>query len=353
MTAATRLVLVFSGGGIRAMLFHLGVLRYLAERKSLEIVERISTVSGGSLLIGLMLVECGMRWPTSSEFLCSILPRLRNKLCERSLQWGAFRQLRPWKPQYLLSRANLLSLALQHEWGVTAGLCDLPIYPEWSINGTTAETGRRFRFKRDSVGDYSLGYAAPGKYPLASALAVSAAFPGGFGPLVFDASAFTWMKRDWNAPHGSERQVNLEHPILHLYDGGVYDNLGLEPFFDAGRCKTKIDNVRIILSDAGAPLPSKFGHKALNPWRLKHVADIMSEQSRALRVRSFMNYVREDSGRGAYIYIGIDIDHSRFVNGEHPAAFQTTLRRTTLMEFDGLENHGYYVASAALPDKKS
>jgi len=298
MKAEIKLALVLSGGGIRAMLFHLGVLKYLAERKSLEDIARISTVSGGSLLIGLMLNESGMRWPTSSEFLASLLPVLRSKLCARSLQWGAFRQLRPWQPQFLLSRANLLALALQREWGVTTSLDELPAHPEWSINGTTAETGRRFRFKRDSVGDYSLGYATPGAYPLASALAVSAAFPGGFGPLALDTSQFVWMKRDWDAPPESVTKVDIGYPMLHLYDGGVYDNLGLEPFFDAGKCAPKSDGLRIVLSDAGAPLPTSFGQRALNPWRLKRVADIMSEQSRALRVRSFMHYLGKDRDRG-------------------------------------------------------
>lgn len=348
MKSEKKLALVLSGGGIRAMLFHLGVLKYLAEQKSLESIARISTVSGGSLLIGLMLKESGMRWPTSSEFLDSVLPALRSDLCARSLQWGALRQLRPWQPQYLLSRANLLARALQREWGVTERLSELPEYPEWSINGTTAESGRRFRFKRDSVGDYSLGYASPGAYPLASALAVSAAFPGGFGPLALDTSQFVWMKRDWDAPPESVRKVDIGHPMLHLYDGGVYDNLGLEPFFDAGKCAPKSDGLRIVLSDAGAPLPTEFGQRALNPWRLKRVADIMSEQSRALRVRSFMHYLGKDRGRGAYIYIGMPAGNSGQVNGEHPAAFPTTLRRVNLTEFDGLANHGFAVASSEL-----
>jgi NTE family protein len=41
--------LALSGGGIRAAVFHLGVLRRLAEQEFLENVSQISTVSGGSL----------------------------------------------------------------------------------------------------------------------------------------------------------------------------------------------------------------------------------------------------------------------------------------------------------------
>ena len=204
---------------------------------------------------------------------------------------------------------------------------------------------------RDSIGDYSLGYATPGQYPLANALAVSAAFPGGFGPLALDTSKFAWMKRDWGAPAENAKEVSIGFPMLHLYDGGVYDNLGLEPFFDAGKCMAKVD-LRIVLSDAGAPLQTEFDKRALNPWRLKRVADIMSEQSRALRVRSFMNYLGKDSDYGAYIYIGFPAGQSGLVNGEQPAAFPTTLRRVHETEFDGLADHGYAVASSELSRQK-
>lgn len=75
------LALALSGGGIRAMAFHLGLLRKLAELHRFELVERISTVSGGSLLVGLIMNEAGLRWPTSQQFLTSVYPELRRKLC--------------------------------------------------------------------------------------------------------------------------------------------------------------------------------------------------------------------------------------------------------------------------------
>src|SRR5690242_2396041 len=102
--------LALSGGGIRAMVFHLGVMKHLAERGLLENVERISTVSGGSLLVGLLLQQNQMRWPTSKQFLERSFPALRESLCTRSLQWGAARQLlNPLNWRFLLSRANLLA----------------------------------------------------------------------------------------------------------------------------------------------------------------------------------------------------------------------------------------------------
>jgi NTE family protein len=340
------IALALSGGGIRAIVFHLGVLRLLAERRLLEHVRRISTVSGGSLLVGLMLQENGIRWPSSEQFLATMYPSLREKLCHRSLQWGAVRQLRkPSNLRFIFSRANLLALAIEKEWNVRSKLSELPTTPEWSINGTTAENGKRFRFKQGNIGDYQLGYAAPGNFPLASALAVSAAFPGGFGPLRLNAKDFDWRKRQWNAPVDTEESVDIGHKALHLYDGGVYDNLGLEPFFDAGQGKTKHPGSVIIVSDAGRPLPSGFSFLALNPFRLKRLADIMADQAHALRVRTFSNYLQQSPGRGAFIYIGTPIEAELpCKSATFASSFPTTLRRIDLLEFDLLADHGYRVA---------
>lgn len=339
-----RVALALSGGGIRAMAFHLGVLKLLAERDLLEEVHRVSTVSGGSLLIGILLKENGMQWPASQTFLSMHYPELRKKLCQCSLQWGAARRLlNPANWRFILSRANLLGLALKSEWKIDCRLSDLPSTPEWSINGTTAENGKRFRFKRDDLGDYTLGYAAGSNFPLADALAVSAAFPGGFGPLRIDARKFDWRKRPWDSPAGTEQPVQVGFESLHLYDGGVYDNLGLEPFFDCGKCNTKHPENYIIVSDAGSPLPNGFSFRQLSPRRLKHIADIMSDQSHALRVRSFSNYLQQGPNLGAFFFINTPTDGPDS-STTFASEFPTTLRKLSLSEFDRLANHGYKVA---------
>lgn len=343
---APPLMLVLSGGGVRAMAFHLGVLKFLADHQALERVKRISTVSGGSLLIGLVLQETNFVWPKSDEFNSRIYEVLREKLCARSLMWGAIRKLiHPCNWKYFLSRANLVSLALQTEWGISAKLTDLPNFPEWSINGTNAENGTRFRFKYNSIGDYTLGYASPGNLPLTSAMAISAAFPGGIGPLTLNTSQFRWLKRAWGAPVESAREITCPFDRLHLYDGGIYDNLGLEPFFDAGSGEPKHDGEAILVSDAGAPLEIGLSAGVLSPWRLKRVADIMSGQSRALRVRTFINYLKK-SKNGAYLWIADNLQYGPPTPSANFACrFPTTLRRLKLFEFDSIAQHGYDIAN--------
>lgn len=339
--ATKDIALVLSGGGIRAMAFHLGVLRRMAELGLLERISHVSSVSGGSLIAGLVLLENDLAWPSSQEFLNQVLPRLRFSLTRRSLQWGALRQLiRPRNWRFIASRANLLAAALKNEWGATMPLGHLPTRPEWSINGTNAENGRRFRFKRHDLGDYLSGYADAQLYPLADAMAVSAAFPGGFGPLSIQTNKFTWLKREWDAPKGSEVPVPPIFQTLHLYDGGVYDNLGLEPFFDAGRNSPKLSEPYILVSDAGLPLGSNPLDRPISPFRLKRVADIMSDQARALRVRTFVHYITQAPDRGGFIFIGCNASGMNAALAERAKAFPTTLRRLTLVEFDDLVRHG-------------
>lgn len=340
--------LALSGGGVRAMVFHLGVLKYLAERNALERVSQLSTVSGGSLLVGLLVHENGGQWPHSTEFVQRLYPALRDKLCSRSLLLSALRQLlNPLNWRFLLSRANLLALGLRNEWGVDGSLAQIGARPDWSINGTTAENGKRFRFKRSNMGDYSIGYAATGDMPLAQALAVSAAFPGGIGPLVLDSRRFKWMQRAWNAPLNTAVAKPLPFRKLHLYDGGVYDNLGLEPFFDAATGRSKRYEYPIIVCDAGAPLKPGFKAGVLSPWRLKRLSDIMSDQSRALRVRSFVEYLDQAPGRGSYLGIASSlIEAPPGSDATFAANFPTTLDRLTPEVFDRIARHGHAVAEA-------
>jgi len=342
--------LALSGGGTRAMMFHLGVLRYMAGQGLLERIDRISTVSGGSLLIGLILGEASMQWPGSQQFTDQVFPALRQKICGQSLVSKALLKIfLPWNWKFLLSRANLLALSLEKNWAVTAKLRELPETPEISINGTLAENGKRFRFKRETLGDYKNGYAHTGDYLLANALAVSAAVPGLLGPLVLETRNFKWSRRPYfGAVDGTEIPVTPEFQRLHLYDGGVYDNLGLEPFFDASKGVPKKGSGPIIVSDAGAPLKEGFSYWTINPFRFKRFSDIMSDQSRSLRVRGFMRYLNDAVGAGAYLYIGTPVSEAaseKCLSAKHAMAYPTSLFRPTIEDFDAISQHGYAVAA--------
>lgn len=122
-------------------------------------------------------------------------------------------------------------------------------------------------------------------------------------------------------------------------------NLGLEPFFDAGKLEAKTPVMPIIVSDSGAPLGDRFSGNPLSLFRLKRIADIMGEQSRALRVRTYATFLQAAPARGAYIQINARRDGKTTGLGEYSAAFPTTLRCLKTAEFDKLAEHGYEVAT--------
>lgn len=342
--------LALSGGGIRAMAFHMGVLRRLAEKGEMEKVRRVSSVSGGSLITGMIVTEAGMSWPESDRFLRDIYPALREKLCSRSLMKGMILSLlRPSHMRFILNRANLMAYHLAKKWGITARLSDLPPCPEFSFEGTTAENGRRFRFNRDNMGDYDSGYTHCGKLPLATAMAVSAAFPGGIGPLKLYTASFVWTKpEDWKQPH-KQATITPEFDTLNLYDGGVYDNLGLEPFFNVKTNKPKGKSGYLLVSDAGSPFTKGFSMFALNPLRLKRIMDVMQEQCRSLRVRGLWGYLEENPEKGAYIWINADLEKPELAKlRAFAAGFPTTLRKLSEKEFDDLAEYGFLVAGSCM-----
>lgn len=364
--------LSLSGGGVRAVAFHAGVLKWLAKsEKAMEQVVYISSVSGGSLFVGLILSENKLHWPTSEEYLQHILPSVRTLLTEKSLQSTAVRNLllMPSNWKYLLSRANVLAKTIESLWGVAATMSDLPTSPLWSINGTTGEDGLRFRIKGAFLGDYGTGYTTIPELRLSTAMAISAAFPIGIGPLCLHTEGLTWSKRrSWDTTEKVENYVP-PYRTLHLYDGGLYDNLGIEPLFDAGRQEMKTQEMvkidKLVVSDAGPPLDKKEIPSLLSPFRLKRLIDIALSQVRALRVRSFVNFIRTHPGAGMYLRVGEDavsaicrlgrpgshvveqLMASHWLSSEEAtqaAHYPTTLRRMRARDFDLLVQHGYETA---------
>lgn len=338
--------LALSGGGTRAMAYHLGVLKWMAERDLLERVTRISTVSGGSLLVGFIYKSNDFAWPTSRHFLEMTLLEIGELLCARSLQDGALGQL-VWLPnfRFILSRANLLALELEERWGFDVPLSHIKSGPEWSINGTNAQNGKRFRFKGSEIGDHNVGYAVAPDFPLAKALAVSAAFPIGIGPLAINTADFVWKKRPyWDAPESAAEVVKLPYKEFQLYDGGLYDNLGTESLFDLGRLESRHKGDYIVVSDAGAPFTYGTTWGPLDLRRIKRFLDVMSDQTRALRVRSLVAYLKKDSSNGAFFPIGTPINGRDCPDAKYATTFPTSLDRFSKVDFHRLCSYGYAVA---------
>ena len=128
--------LALSGGGVRAAAFHAGVLKYLAEKGLLENVRQLSSVSGGSLFVGLVYRHANYEWPGSETYLQEVLPRVRQTLTAQSLQRAAILRLtlNPLNWRFLLSRANVLAQVIHSLWDVKVPLRKIGRNPMWSIN---------------------------------------------------------------------------------------------------------------------------------------------------------------------------------------------------------------------------
>ena len=172
------IAIALSGGGVRAAAFHCGVLRRLALDELLERTTFISNASGGSLLTGLILCQNSHRWPTSEEFLETVLPQVSKCLTTATLQWSYVWRVfaLPWR--LAQGRAWVLARQLEAQWGIVGSLQELPSVPRWIINATCCETGKNWRFSQPRMGAYLSHYVLEPEVPIADAIAPSAAVPG-------------------------------------------------------------------------------------------------------------------------------------------------------------------------------
>lgn len=370
--AEGRIGLSLSGGGLRATVFHLGVLARLADAERLEDISILSSVSGGSLCIGLLMGLNEMRWPSSEHF-PGLLERARRMLLTRDMQRAmVWRTLtHPWR--LLDSRAGDLSAVMREQWGLTEDLTDLPPSPRWMINATCYETGKDWRFERFRMGDYLFGYTNDTDLPVADAVAASAGFPGLIGPLVVKTGDRRWFKYRQDAGEagadgpGDNRLTETIQPAfdpVHLWDGGVYDNHGLEglhDFIDGWRADVDF----FIISDgAGRSRPARYRRGV--PALLRLATGIMMDQIRSLRARAIIERFVNHGDEGGFLRIGNTCEHILGSAGrqdlipvhcpktldeaevELAQTMPTVIRKLTSEEFDRLVRHGYEVADMTL-----
>ena len=173
--------IALSGGGIRATIFHLGLFKWLAENELLEEVKRVSSVSGASLCVGLIYSHNDLTWPSSKTFLSSVLPSIERVILANDIQISAVLRL-ICSPYYWNKKPNVIAKQLERQWGIHGSLADLSGDVIWYTNCTTYETGKRFRFCKNNMGDYKIGYVENPDIPLSLVMAASAGFPILIGP---------------------------------------------------------------------------------------------------------------------------------------------------------------------------
>ncbi len=210
--------LALSGGGFRATLFHVGALWRLNELGYLPKLDRISSVSGGSITAGLLAV----RWPqlrfvrgTATNFKDLLVAPLR-AFCARAVDAPAMGE-GAFLPGRHVSEA-LERTSRSHPYG-DAALQALPARPSFVLNTTTA-TGVSFRFSKPDAGDYRIGRIRQPPFRVAQALVASSAFPPVLSSPVLEMDPGRFPQTDGPHLHAQEAQRFQRHPHKPRGAGG-------------------------------------------------------------------------------------------------------------------------------------
>jgi NTE family protein len=254
MNAGTerKIGLALSGGGSRAIAFHLGCMRALNHLGLLDRVNVLSTVSGGSIIGAYYMAHQG-DFSSFETKIREVLSRGLAKPMARRLfsllgikiiaafimigfvamcvalfkllltlasfvapSWlsDKFERLEIRSPLHRFSsRTTLLEVTLDDFLFEGTSLRALPAHPHLVINATELRTGSAFRFGTLESGSWRWGKLHRNDISVAHAVAASAAYPL-FLPAFDETLTF-------------EKGGELKNSRVVLVDGGIYDNLGL------------------------------------------------------------------------------------------------------------------------------
>jgi NTE family protein len=333
--------LCLSGGGYRAMLFHAGALWRLNEAGLLPKLDRISSVSGGSITAAIL----GRNWSRlefqggiARRFALEVIDPIRS-LAGRTIDVPAILAGLLW---FGSIPDRMIAAYRKHLLG-DATLQDLPERPRFVFNATNAQSEVLWRFMRPYMRDYRVGEVRHPKLPLAVAVAASAAFPPFLSPVRLRLDPASFLPGSGKDLTGSAYRSEVV-----LTDGGVYDNLGLETAWK------RFDT--ILVSDGGgktAPEERPKGDWARHTYR---AINLIQNQVLSLRKRALIASYERGDRRGAYWGITTDIGHYEASHvlpcpAEETRALAqvpTRLRSLDALVQERLINWGYAVCDAAL-----
>jgi NTE family protein len=343
---APGVALCLSGGGYRAMLFHLGALWRLNEAGLLRGLVRVSSVSGGSITAGVL----GLAWSklqfdnnnTATNMTELLIDPVR-RLADRTIDRGSI-----LKGLVLRRRtvADRIAAAYRRHLFGNATLQDLPSDndgPRFVINATNVQTNALWRFSKPFMGDYRVGLIKNPKPDLAIAVAASSAFPPFLSPAVLKLNP-----NDFAPTTKGDLQFKPYTSEVVLTDGGVYDNLGLETAWKSYET--------ILVSDGGGgpsvePRPKR-------EWlaHVYRVLQLLDTQVRSLRKRQVIGSYQLKLRKGTYWGIRTNIADYHlptamdcpFAKTQILANTPTRLRRVDPLLQERIINWGFAVCDAAI-----
>ena len=379
-----KLGIALSGGGLRAALFHIGVLARLAERDLLRHVSVISTVSGGAIIGAFYYLKVkqllegaradGLKPSAAAyrqlvreveeEFIAALQVNMRimafadrqqnaRMLASEYSSSYRFADLFDtyfFKPITGRDRSPLPDLPIR------ASDADGTVVPTLVLNATALNTGHLFQMTGTFVGESSVSSVVGGtstmpllprlfmddtslssgqrtrlgRITLGQAVAASCCVPGLFEP--FSLSGL------YTDEEGGDVQVRL-------VDGGVFDNQGLVSLFEEG-C------THFVCSDASELLQWQS-----QPVELIHQVAMRANDIMMDRIRSETLAELPEHGPDRYAIFTLGDADGSAAFGEDAGRFLEALRniRTDLDAFTDLEArslmyHGFMLSGFHLGD---
>lgn len=336
--------LALSGGGYRAMMFHVGALIRLNEVGLLGRLTRISSVSGGSITAGYLgLVWSKLQFNNGKAANLNLFVDGIRAMADKTVDAGAI-----FGGIFLPgSISDRVAEAYDDVLFNGAMLADLPDdsgkkAPRFVINATNIQTSTLWRFSRPYMGDYRVGLVDNPNVKLCAAVAASSAFPPILSPMTLPISQPVRATKgaDLNRPPYTTQAV--------LSDGGVYDNLGLET---VKRFST------LLVSDAGQKIAPEENPHHDWPRHALRVLDTIDNQVRSLRKRHLIESYQRGDRTGTFW--GIRTNYADYRLPSDPlkcltrnptplAEVATRLEKMPRGVQDRLMNWGYAICDAAL-----
>lgn len=336
--------LALSGGGYRAMLMHVGALRRLHEVEALHHLSRVASVSGGSIAAALVArhwtaLVGGAGSPKIFEQTVEADARkiASTRIDAGSITGGLVRPRRTVAEQVEKRLTYLFP---------TETVQGLPVSPEFVFCATNLGTGSLVRFSRDYTADRKVGHRKNLDLSLAKVIAASAAFPPVLSPVRVTLSESDALTEQFGNDEPEFMDSNFARS-LELADGGVYDNLGLQPL-------AKFHTV--LVSDGGGPftaeqsVPRDWLQHMISNWR------VTDNQVRSLRRFHLIDSFDAKRRRGTFW--GINTKYSDLVApgvlpvhdgwGPYLSSVPTRLHPFRAKLQQQLINYGYCLADAAL-----
>ena len=251
-------------------------------------------------------------------------------------------KLKPWNWRNQNAQIDVLAHRLA-EGAAGARIAELPERPRFVFCATdvcfrsqwTADSGTK------RVGHRVCGFAPVGeRWTIARAAAASSCLPGAFDPMRIDDPL---AEGTYGEP---DRDTLLKR--IDLTDGGVYDNLGLEPVWR--------DHAAVLVSDAAPSFKPEPGIGGL--WKELRYAVTLLEQATDVRKRWLIEGFRREQLDGTFWGIA---SHPRDYDfAQAPPTYSDELIRDFISQIridldifsEGergvLENHGYLMADVAV-----